>query len=1660
MEFVEGLSSQVSSVAEWLGTCLLSMGRSYRDAAVTYLSDKLWEWTPPLWFWVFFFTTTILWVWNLIAKGTRAKLEDNNQKKILAAQTVRAEYRVSESGAQLSGFTYDTNMQKINDLTAKAVIDFQNRIGKCFKPKHHTESSLATSVYKPWPYAMPKNLKYELELGVDNGVEGQIVPFARGFIVGSDIDQTRRLLFVNLHTYKEFSDSGLDMLYLRSMSGTSRDWVKFGDPEWVGVPQSRAVIDEMSKTAKDVVAIELPERLCARYGWTKAPREFDRTVLGTLHMFKWEGDQLLYAEGPVHELEKYFEQLTAAHGVSTEKGQSGAVLYKFIDQKLVPYAMHMAGTADAERFPYNLCINTVGIRLHRLRYGLIVDNYKDFLQPPDFNPGVLDGKIETAAKFIEESRKKPSFFRRSKRRPMTPVQQDQVAAKRCKYHDNIERWSHCKRMIAMRPECKDELSMQKEIKSLEETFDEINDFFQPLYPEIKQNALECVELELDEQTFDVQRTPHVVPDPSLFATTFTTEAKGSLKAKKAKSARYGYKHPTLGWCYPGDDGKIKYQNQDSYLNRDDWEEFIREQNATEEIEEDVQQKLWGNDLGSAGGYSASSQGSLTGAIGMPGGRRARDRAAAENRAMRRIHEDDFGYSSESALLSAIRNKLPFMQPISEDDFMPLEQDTQVSSLQADLKVLTATLKRLREAKISDELDAKIKAIATDLATELAGAQPADLTVDSLVEEAKRLNKTVPPHIAIINQHIKDAIPIRRPVEEIVFKDNSVLIHVIGLDGLCSAGFAKGLANREPTAIGSDGTTVHGLMDDKGHRIREISEVYKVGDIVVSNPTDNTNTTIVHLIGKQFSCDAPSPKSMASCVANLATFLKDNSFDFIYFPALGAGCDQKKVTDRDLASEWFRLAGPMLDALEVKKYIICPNLQSLRWIQRKPRLSNLNHTAHSSPAAAAFTAVRDQFVFDLGKDGHAQTINDTLPAYQLNLASSKYVPCSLVPIEKRVQRAEAALNRLFRETKLDLTSDGPLSIAKSEILIEDLEKIPALEAYYAQVRKALGTPVQETPECFNDDGFPMLEKSFAVESQARKSRHQPQSPDIENIVNMTRARTVVADHHGDFIPLAPGDDIAPLRFKHNLKLPPLSERAVESSLRKQMEKRKNGSFKGHQSAIDKEVTALSDTLDPVDPMSDLVYIDCSLRALYDSLEKEKSQGWTEALKPGTKAVWDSPEDFAVLIKFVKCRLFVRHVFGLETIKKISPRDAVYYGLKDPEKLFIKDEPHTEKKFLEDRFRLIWAPSLADTLLLGLSTRRFDKQNISCYQFGDISEYGIGMGHHDLGLLRTGQVVGSMVANAFRAGQSKISGADYSGYDFSMPRDAFLEVSKVRKNKVERAEDRVLEYESAWEDFLGYAHTMLDIEHLLLSTHVVAVAERLYTVRAFGIVGSGTLVTGSNNTMANILMTRAAGAEELHCVSDDNVYRGHVSKDILSDFGLVLKETVDCPIIVSAEGNLSVLNVPFTSHLYSVQAIPPDFTGEEDMAVVTPSVVPLTTPSVSALYANPAKMFSNIIFKVKGDGRTKPFILDPEIIAGIFFALRHTKYLSYIFQEFLWTMNPQAWVDLSVSELLHPVHAHNPAVDLDLDGLLAIQSEDSQAMGIPRMPTRPVPRDNHN
>jgi hypothetical protein len=459
----------------------------------------------------------------------------------------------------------------------------------------------------------------------------------------------------------------------------------------------------------------------------------------------------------------------------------------------------------------------------------------------------------------------------------------------------------------------------------------------------------------------------------------------------------------------------------------------------------------------------------------------------------------------------------------------------------------------------------------------------------------------------------------------------------------------------------------------------------------------------------------------------------------------------------------------------------------------------------------------------------------------------------------------------------------------------------------------------------------------------------------------------------------------------------------------MSRRKQGSFKDYQEEMEIQIARVTREFEEADLSDDLFYIDYTLRAIFDSLELNKSQGWTEHMNPGTKAAWESPAEFRKLISFIKARLFVRMVFGFESMALLTPHDAVYYGIKDPEKLFIKDEPHSQAKIDSNRYRLIWAPSLADTLLLGLTTRRFDKQNIACFQLGDVDSYGIGMGHHDAGLSRTGVVIGRMLVEAHANGYRTIQGADYSGWDISVCRDAMLSVSQVRKNKVSGLDPYAT----------SLAHEIIDIEHLCLSSHVIEVDGTLTTVRVFGIVGSGTLVTGSNNTLANLLMTSVAGARDMHCVSDDNIYWGKVDPAAIDAFGLTLKDTVRCTIEYD-RGMLKVENVPFTSHVYTVSQVLPATPPHEMLVQSTKVGKPFTKkPTVQVEYANPSKLLANLVHKTKHvgwlvGGQVMTHTVDEDIVRGVAFALRHSEYLTDVVQEYLELIDPDRfdsqWVHL--------------------------------------------------
>jgi hypothetical protein len=143
-----------------------------------------------------------------------------------------------------------------------------------------------------------------------------------------------------------------------------------------------------------------------------------------------------------------------------------------------------------------------------------------------------------------------------------------------------------------------------------------------------------------------------------------------------------------------------------------------------------------------------------------------------------------------------------------------------------------------------------------------------ITIEDFSVEAKKRGVMEHPALLLISQNISGVIPIPCDVKHLFFHKNSIVLHVIGLDGLCTAGFALGLAQRTPLVF--DGRLRHGLVDKDGVSLLKAPQKYAVGDVILSPPTAHTDATIVHLVAKEFSYQAPEPAFIVKCAENLGS----------------------------------------------------------------------------------------------------------------------------------------------------------------------------------------------------------------------------------------------------------------------------------------------------------------------------------------------------------------------------------------------------------------------------------------------------------------------------------------------------------------------------------------------------------------------------------------------------------------------------------------------------------------------------------------------------------------------------------------------------------------------------------------------------------------------
>jgi len=427
------------------------------------------------------------------------------------------------------------------------------------------------------------------------------------------------------------------------------------------------------------------------------------------------------------------------------------------------------------------------------------------------------------------------------------------------------------------------------------------------------------------------------------------------------------------------------------------------------------------------------------------------------------------------------------------------------------------------------------------------------------------------------------------------------------------------------------------------------------------------------------------------------------------------------------------------------------------------------------------------------------------------------------------------------------------------------------------------------------------------------------------------------------------------------LPPTSSSAVIDSLVSQLKRLPKGGFKNYSTIaakIDRHWAQIISRYETVDVTGDLDRIGCRIDDAFDAFDLTKSSGWSSRVLPGTKEVWSKGPNRIRIEEWVRARLLVHTVLGPTLIGRMSPYLLIRSGCKDPEELFIKMEVHKPKKQQSHRWRLIWNPSLLDTLVLHALHVRTNKSSLEAYETGRMTHQVLGMGHHDEGVEHLGKIIDSLYCTG-----EPVTTSDASAWDFSVRRDGFF-LDAYRR--IANTKSSSLFEKALFDD-------LLLAQASLLSSHVVAVGRDLIEILHFGILSSGILSTGDINSFLRTTYAFCAGAVATMACSDDLVAAGRMDLGQLEDFGIVDPEVQEVP-----EGH----PIDFTSHLFLKRS-----------------------GKWVAVYNNVDKLFNGLILKnMRVDGN----LVYPgeETASGHRFALRHnlfaSKFYEKLFEVFSWNL----------------------------------------------------------
>jgi hypothetical protein len=331
-------------------------------------------------------------------------------------------------------------------------------------------------------------------------------------------------------------------------------------------------------------------------------------------------------------------------------------------------------------------------------------------------------------------------------------------------------------------------------------------------------------------------------------------------------------------------------------------------------------------------------------------------------------------------------------------------------------------------------------------------------------------------------------------------------------------------------------------------------------------------------------------------------------------------------------------------------------------------------------------------------------------------------------------------------------------------------------------------------------------------------------------------------------------------------------------------------------------------------------------------KDTSSGWTSFNHNLSKSAFFKLKNDD-LRRLVFQRMLMRAALW-DQLPTMTAAECFHAGVADPKQIFVKDEPHGERKSAKKKWRLIWICSLVDIMVSGMLSMKYHKRQIESYQAGDNNHVCAGLGHDDKGISRLGEVI-EYVSNS----SGTVHTQDASGWDLGVSSGHWIYAAATQA--------RAIDHEDVVSDLVYRA--LLHADYYATMKHLLLVGDELWECHAYGPMPSGSDKTTAVNNRARQAGLIQAGAKRAATAGDDAITNQMPNAELLRLQGTNPRDE---------ETHRIVDKVPFTSHQFTVGG-----------------------GKVGCTFDNLSKSVARLFFK---GGQAKP-----EAIGGVCYACRNTK-----------------------------------------------------------------------